>query len=126
MKYRILHLSDIHIGKAFKDVEEVSCNICGTLSSYGHRPDKIVVTGDIFDHSPQQVVKTGVLPGITAAVSVPSVDSMPDNEKIEKYHSLPSVHYSEKKLAYLLIRALKEKRYLKDRTEVYDEDSNIG
>lgn len=48
--FRILHLSDIHIGKTYKDPESIACKIASDIDFNGlSKIDCIVVTGDIFD-----------------------------------------------------------------------------
>ena len=51
---RILHLSDIHLGKTYKDPESMACNIAADIDHNGLSNIKcIVVTGDIFDGQAQ-------------------------------------------------------------------------
>lgn len=48
--FRILHLSDIHIGKTYKEPESIACKIASDIDQTGlGRINCIVVTGDIFD-----------------------------------------------------------------------------
>lgn len=48
--FRILHLSDIHIGKTYKDPESIACKIASDIDHNGlSNINCIVVTGDIFD-----------------------------------------------------------------------------
>ena len=51
---RILHLSDIHLGKTYKDPESMACNIAADIDHNGlSNIECIVVTGDIFDGQAQ-------------------------------------------------------------------------
>ena len=46
---RILHLSDIHLGKTYKDPESMACNIAADIDHNGlSNIECIVVTGDIL------------------------------------------------------------------------------
>lgn len=48
--FRILHLSDIHIGKTYKETESIACKIASDIDYNGlSNIDCVVVTGDIFD-----------------------------------------------------------------------------
>lgn len=48
--FRILHLSDIHIGKTYKDPENIACQIASDIDYVGlSNINCIIVTGDIFD-----------------------------------------------------------------------------
>lgn len=48
--FRILHLSDVHIGKTYKDPESIACKIASDIDYNGLSPiNSIIVTGDIFD-----------------------------------------------------------------------------
>ena len=48
--FRILHLSDIHIGRTYKEPESIACKIASDIDQTGlGRIHCIVVTGDIFD-----------------------------------------------------------------------------
>lgn len=48
--FRILHLSDIHIGRTYKEPESIACKIASDIDYNGlSKIDSIVVTGDIFD-----------------------------------------------------------------------------
>ncbi len=48
--FRILHLSDIHIGKTYKKHEDIACKIAMDIDSNGSgNINCVVVTGDIFD-----------------------------------------------------------------------------
>ena len=48
--FRILHLSDIHIGKTYKEPENIACQIASDIDHVGlSNINCIVVTGDIFD-----------------------------------------------------------------------------
>lgn len=51
---RILHLSDIHLGKTYKDPESMAFNIAADIDHNGlSNIECIVVTGDIFDGQAQ-------------------------------------------------------------------------
>ncbi len=48
--FRLLHLSDIHIGKTYKDSESIACKIATDIAHHAFgNIECIVVTGDIFD-----------------------------------------------------------------------------
>ena len=48
--FRLLHLSDIHIGDTYKEPEEIACKIASDLVQHGlGKIQCIVVTGDIFE-----------------------------------------------------------------------------
>lgn len=48
--FRILHLSDIHIGKTYKEPENIACQIASDIDHVGLSTiNCIIVTGDIFD-----------------------------------------------------------------------------
>lgn len=48
--FRVLHLSDIHIGKTYKEPDSIACKIASDLDHNGLSSiNCIVVTGDIFD-----------------------------------------------------------------------------
>lgn len=48
--FRILHLSDIHIGKTYKEPDSIACKIASDIDYNGLSAiNCIVVTGDIFD-----------------------------------------------------------------------------
>ena len=48
--FRILHLSDIHIGKTYKESDSIACRIASDIAYNGLGGiDCIAVTGDIFD-----------------------------------------------------------------------------
>lgn len=48
--FRILHLSDIHIGKTYKESDSIACRIASDIDYNGlGEIDCIAVTGDIFD-----------------------------------------------------------------------------
>ena len=48
--FRILHLSDIHIGDTYKEPKEIACKIASDLAQHGlGKIQCIVVTGDIFE-----------------------------------------------------------------------------
>lgn len=48
--FRILHLSDIHIGKTYKEPDSIACKIASDIDYNGLSAiDCIIVTGDIFD-----------------------------------------------------------------------------
>ena len=47
--FRILHLSDIHIGKTYKDPENIACQIASDIDYVGlSNINCIIVTGDIL------------------------------------------------------------------------------
>ena len=48
--FRVLHLSDIHIGATYKDSESIACKVASDIGYNGLSGIKcIVVTGDIFE-----------------------------------------------------------------------------
>lgn len=48
--FRILHLSDIHIGRTYKEPENIACQIASDIDHVGLSTiNCIIVTGDIFD-----------------------------------------------------------------------------
>lgn len=48
--FRILHLSDIHIGKTYKEPNSIACKIASDIDHNGLGSiNNIIVTGDIFD-----------------------------------------------------------------------------
>ena len=48
--FRVLHLSDIHIGATYKDSESIACKVVSDIAHNGLSGIKcIVVTGDIFE-----------------------------------------------------------------------------
>lgn len=48
--FRILHLSDIHIGKTYKEPQSLACKIASDIDFNGLSNIRcIAVTGDIFD-----------------------------------------------------------------------------
>lgn len=48
--FRLLHISDIHIGDTYKDPESIACNIASDIEHYNLGNIKsIIVTGDIFE-----------------------------------------------------------------------------
>lgn len=48
--FRILHLSDIHIGRTYKEPKSIACKIASDIDYNGlSRINCIIVTGDIFD-----------------------------------------------------------------------------
>lgn len=48
--FRILHLSDIHIGRTYKNPENIACQIASDIDHNGlSNINCIIVTGDIFD-----------------------------------------------------------------------------
>lgn len=48
--FRILHLSDIHIGKTYKEPDSIACKIASDIDYNGLSAiNCIIVTGDIFD-----------------------------------------------------------------------------
>lgn len=48
--FRILHLSDIHIGKTYKEPESIACKISSDIDHHGlSNINCVIVTGDIFD-----------------------------------------------------------------------------
>lgn len=48
--FRLLHLSDIHIGDTYKEPEEIACKIASDLAQHGlGKIECIAVTGDIFE-----------------------------------------------------------------------------
>ena len=48
--FRILHLSDIHIGRTYKEPDSIACKITSDIANNGLSGiNCVVVTGDIFD-----------------------------------------------------------------------------
>ena len=48
--FRILHLSDIHIGRTYKEPEDIAYQIASDIAYVGlNNINCIIVTGDIFD-----------------------------------------------------------------------------
>lgn len=62
--FRILHLSDIHIGKTYKMPEDIACQIASDIDHVGlNNINCIIVTGDIFDGQvavTDELINTGV------------------------------------------------------------------
>lgn len=83
--FRILHLSDIHIGKTYKEPENIACKIASDIDFNGLGKIRcIAVTGDIFDG---QVEVTETL--INAAVNffdilIKEINYNQDEERINK------------------------------------------
>lgn len=48
--FRILHLSDVHIGKTYKEPDSIACKVASDIDYNGLSKIKaVIVTGDIFD-----------------------------------------------------------------------------
>ena len=84
--FRILHLSDIHIGKTYKKPEDIACQIASDIDYVGlSNINCIIVTGDIFDG---QIAVTDSL--IDSAVNffevlLDEINSNQNKEQISKY-----------------------------------------
>lgn len=83
--FRTLHLSDIHIGRTYKEPENIACQIASDIDHVGLSTiNCIIVTGDIFDG---QVAVTDSL--INSAVDffevlLVEINSNQDKEQISK------------------------------------------
>ncbi len=83
--FRILHLSDIHIGKTYKEPEDIACQIASDIDHVGLSTIKcIIVTGDIFDG---QVAVNETLINLAVnffEVLLGEINSNQDKEQISK------------------------------------------
>ena len=77
--FRILHLSDIHIGKTYKEPDSIACKIGADLAYNGLSAiNCIVVTGDIFDG---QVKTTDALIDTAVNFFVTLLDEINSNQE---------------------------------------------
>lgn len=83
--FRILHLSDIHIGKTYKEPESIACKIASDIDFNGlSYINCIIVTGDIFDG---QIDVTDSLIGTAIdffKILIREINSNQEENKIDK------------------------------------------